>query len=88
MAGDSEGAKVIAIEIVAIALAARSRSKRSRTIARLSTMPAQPPQAWSIRPGIYSGIDQARPHNTVPKRNMASPAISTGRRSNRSDIGP
>ena len=42
IAGDIEGARLIAIMIVAMALAERSRSNRSRTIARPSTMPGAP----------------------------------------------
>jgi len=77
IAGDIEGARLIAIVIVAMALAERSRSNRSRTIARPSTMPAHPPQASITRPTISIGNDQASPHTTVPARNRASPAIST-----------
>ena len=88
IAGDSDGAKVIAIVIIAMALAERSRSKTSRTIARPSTMPAQPPQASIVRPMISIGSDQANAHTTVPTRNNPSPEISTGRRPKRSERGP
>jgi hypothetical protein len=76
MAGDSEGAKLITIMIVANALAARSRSQTSRTIARPSTIPAQPPIAASVWPTISTGSDQANPQSTVPRRNSVSPARS------------
>src|SRR5271166_1855216 len=74
--------------IVAKAPEARSRSYTSPTIARPSTIPAQPPSAWSVRPMISAGSDQASPHSTLPAKNSASPAISTGRRPKRSETGP
>ena len=69
-------------------LAACSRAYRSRTIARAITMPAAAPPDWTMRPKISTPMVGAAAHSTLPAMNITRPAITTGRRPNRSDKGP
>ena len=69
-------------------LAERSRSYRSRTIARASTMPAAPPIDCTTRAPISRSIDGASAQPRLPAMNAASPTSRTGRRPKRSDNGP
>lgn len=68
--------------------AARSPAAASRTIARPSTRPAQPPTDWMMRARISSAAEGASAVATPARVNSPSPASSTGRRPNRSEIGP
>lgn len=62
--------------------------KRSRTIARATTAPAQPPMAWTKRAAISAPMSLARAQTTEAATKIRMPAMIGGRRPNRSDAGP
>jgi hypothetical protein len=60
----------------------------SRTAARPSTRPAQPPIDCRMREPISTPALGAQAVTTLAAVNKVRPASSTGRRPNRSDTGP
>lgn len=63
-------------------------SHRSRTTARDTTIPAQPPRAWMKRAVINHSRLGARAQATEARVNSVTPASSGGRRPKRSAMGP
>jgi hypothetical protein len=87
-AGATIGATTIAVVMRPSIAAERSRSNRSRMIARPITMPADAPTACSMRAAISSVIELAAMAATDAPTLSARPASSTGRRPKRSESGP
>ena len=86
--GATIGATTIAVVTSPITAAARSRSYRSRMMARQMTMPPEAPTACTTRAKISQPIELAQIAATDATTLSASPASITGRRPKRSDNGP
>ncbi len=86
--GPSVGTTTITVETRPSMEAARSRSNRSRTMARLKTTPAEAPSACSTRAAIRAPTVPTAIASRLAAAESARPAISTGRRPKRSDSGP
>ncbi|MCY1454047.1 hypothetical protein D9M71_710800 [compost metagenome] len=70
------------------ALADAMGSHRSRTTARDTTIPAQPPRAWTKRAPISHSRLGARLQATEARVKMVTPSSNGGRRPKRSAKGP
>ena len=86
------GDNICAIIMTAITRLSRaliwSRAYKSRTMARLITMPLAPPRAWKKRAAISCGRFSANTQATLAATISDMPASSTGRRPNLSDSAP
>jgi hypothetical protein len=86
--GASIGAITMAVVTSPIMPAARSRSSKSRMMARPITMPVEAPAACTMRAAISAPIEAANSAPNEATTDSASPASTTGRRPKRSDKGP
>ena len=81
-----------AIDMNMLSQASRAAASRgaetSRMTARPSTRPLHPPSACTTRAAISVSAPGASPAMVLPRAYSTSPAISTGRRPKRSEIGP
>ncbi|MOA30626.1 hypothetical protein D3C78_1517300 [compost metagenome] len=88
----ASGARIGASPITSIscenARAAPIGSHRSRTTARDTTIPAQPPSAWTKRAAISHSRFGAKAQATEARVKMTTPSSSGMRRPSRSASGP
>ena len=88
ISGATIGAITMAVVTSPIIEAARSRSKRSRMMARPITMPVEAPTACTKRATISAPIEEAAIAASEATTLRLRPASTTGRRPKRSDSGP
>ena len=86
--GPSVGTTTMTVATSPSIAAARFRSNRSRMMARLTTMPAEAPNACSTRATIRLPTVPTDIASTLAAAVSARPIRTTGRRPKRSDSGP